>query len=269
MQHRKLLYLIYRRLRVGLGILGFILMYGAYTGNFSPALLLIGFGFTCIELFGAFYNDHQDYELDIRNRRKDKWTTSGLINRMQMRTLSFLTLSAGLLALLTTNLLIFMTGVGYGLALFAYSKPRLPLGRDIQTYLLLASLYLFLVPSMNMLFQRSLVSMDLYFMMFCFFQSIYLFSQKDSTDTKDSINIFLKNWNTAALTCTISAGLSLLFLSTFSIYPALLIAFWFVNLSAKYYLLNKIIDRKVNRINRGRILLIEFLTPYFYIAGGV
>jgi len=254
---------------VGLGILGFILMYGALTDNFSTALLRIGAGFTLIELFGAFYNDCQDFELDARSARKDKWTTSGLVTKTQMRNIAGAAALAGIWLLQGTSVGIMILGAGYALALFAYSHPRLPLGRNIMTYMILAALYLLLIPQMGAFFQKILLPEDVYLMLFAFFQSIYLFAQKDSTGTEDKTNVFLAGWKRATLVCAISAVLSLasLLAITTSIIP--LMIFWLANLYSKWYLVSRIVGKEVTRTNRGRILLIEFLTPYLYIAGGL
>lgn len=269
MQKTHILYLLYRRLRVGLGILGFILMYGALTDNFSAALLKIGAGFALIELFGAFYNDYQDFELDARSARKDKWTTSGLVTKTQMRNIAGATVLGGIWLLQGTSTGIILLGAGYALALFAYSYPGLPLGRNIPTYIILSALYLLLIPAMVTMFQKSLAFPEIYLTMFCFFQSIYILSQKDSTDTTDNTNIFLRNWNVASLTCAISAIFSLSFLFLLSSFRAPLMLFWGVNLLSKWYLVSKIIGKELTSTKRSRIMLIEFLTPYAYIAGGL
>ena len=82
------IWLIYKRLRTAFGVtLGFIVIYAAYTNNFSLAILPIAVGLCSIHLFGDLYNDYVDYNQDARNRRKDKWIISGLISRNGMKSL--------------------------------------------------------------------------------------------------------------------------------------------------------------------------------------
>jgi len=135
MKKTRLLWLIYRRLRIGLQVFGFILMYGAYTNNLTMPLFLAGLGFAFLDIFGVCYNDYHDYETDIRNKRKDKWIIAGLLTREQMKTFSFLCVFIGLFLLFFTNNFVLTIGIYYTIILIGYSYPKIPLKRNISTNL--------------------------------------------------------------------------------------------------------------------------------------
>ncbi len=95
--HRKMLYIIYKRVRPAFGLpLGFILMYGVFVNNITIPLLLTGAAFVLIEIYGGFYNDYWDYDEDLRNKRNDKFITCGILTRNQVKSLAFATLAAAI-----------------------------------------------------------------------------------------------------------------------------------------------------------------------------
>jgi 4-hydroxybenzoate polyprenyltransferase len=166
-------------------------MYGAYTNNLTIPLFLAGFGFAFLDIFGVCYNDYHDYETDIRNKRTDKWITAGLLTRKQMKIFSFLTLFVGLSLLFFTNNFVLAIGIYYTIILIGYSHPKIPLGRNIGTYLILGTYYLPLPYALSTLFSTKFTIFDIFFTLFCFFQAVYLITHKDVNDIKDDTNIFL------------------------------------------------------------------------------
>jgi len=270
MKKTRILYLIYRRLRVGSGPLGFMMIYSVLIHSLPISLLFVGLGFGFLDIFGGTYNDYQDYELDLENKRKDKWIIAGLVSRRQMLYISFVFLFFGLGFLYSTNFLILSLGIIYSLFMWGYSHPSIPFKRNISTYTLLASIYLLLPYLLTILLGRNFIVLDLLFGFFCFSQSMYLFSQKDSTDIKDPTNIFLqRGWRNASVLCIlfgIFASISLFILSFFSL---TLLVLWGLNLLFKSSLMKNIYGGTVTKNYRDRVILFEFLTPYFYVLGGL
>jgi len=269
MKVKRVLWLMYKRMRVGFAFFGLILMYGAYTNNFTISLLLIGLGFTCIELFGACYNDYQDYEEDVLNNRKDKLILTGLIKRKQMRNLSFFLCFIGLLLLWFMNLTIFLIGLYYSFWLLVYSHPKYHLKRyNVIGYGIVESVWLLLPISLSLFFLRSLSMSVIFLTFFCFFQYVYLLCQKDSTDLKDKTNLFLKHgWKKASFMCIVFASMASLFLFIISFSSIILLLVWIINGIIKIFNIHKIYNKNINRKLRSRLILGEFLTPYFYIFG--
>lgn len=268
----KLPYLIYKRIRVGLGLtFGFILMYGVLTSNINAGLVSIGIGFFLIHLFGDVYNDYCDYHEDIRNKRYDKLTVSKKLAPVRMRDFSFALLAVGLLILSAFNPALFVAGLYYGALLFAYSNHSIRLKRyHIKSYLLAATtVWPVIVFSLNYFFAESLTLLNALFVVFCMSQYLYIGCQKDSTDRKDDTNLFLVNkWGSAWAICAIASVIALLSFAGI-IFSLVLVIPWAINLSAKVMNLAKIRDMSITRKTRGRIVLIEFLTPYFYVLGGL
>ena len=259
-------YLVYRRLRPALGLpFGFIVMYGAYTGNLDVHLLLAGLGFVFIEVMGGWYNDYWDYEEDIQNGRRDKFTTAGYLSRRQMRDLSFAAAGIGLLFLLFTNLTVLSLGIYYVILFIGYSNPKIRLKGHVPGYLILSTAFLLLPAALNTLFARQTTARDAYFTLFCFFQFTYILCQKDATDLKDkNKNLFLDNdWNTASFYCTAFAVLASAGLLASSPTPAIFIV-WTCNALTKTANLTEIWKKKLTRKLRSRLILLEFLTPYLY-----
>ena len=267
---RRKFWLIYKRLRTAFGVtLGFIVIYAAYTNNFSLAILPIAVGLCLIHLFGDLYNDYVDYKQDVRNNRKDKWIISGLVSRKSMKTIFLITLATGLITLIFTNVYIFLLGLAYSGTLILYSNPKINLRRyDFLAYALVGLPIVFFPITFNTLFNRSFTQLDFFFMFFAFSHYVYLCCQKDSTDTKDETNVFIKRGQkNASLICVFFASiasLSLLGLSTFS---TILIFVWITHVFSKSLNLYKIIRHDINRTLRSRLILSEFLTPYLYGLG--
>ncbi|MBI4020410.1 MAG: UbiA family prenyltransferase [Candidatus Aenigmarchaeota archaeon] len=267
---RRFLYILYKRVRPGFGVpFAFIAMYGLFTGVLSPALLLAALGFLLLEVYGGLYNDYWDYDEDVRNGRKDKFTTSGMMSRGQARNAS-LGLAAASLALLSfTNAIVFILGAYYAALFIGYSHPAIRLKGSVIGYMTLSSMFLLLPFGLDMLLGATSGPHTLLFGSFFFFQCVYILCQKDSTDMKDTRNLFTSHgWPrstkiTAAFGALASA--SLLALSVFNAYFLLV---WLLNTLAKYYNVNSIQTRTITREKRYRLVLAEFLTPYLYAVGG-
>lgn len=264
-----LIYLVYKRLRPAFGLpFGFILMYGAYTNNLTPLLLLVGLGFICIEVMGGWYNDYWDYEEDVKNNRKDKFTTCGLLTREQIGDYSLIIAFMGLVILGFTNFVVFMLGGYYILLFIGYSHPKIRLKGHVGGYILLSSMFLFLPASLNSLYLREFSTFDVLLTLFCFFQFLYVLCQKDSTDLKDkNKNLFLDNsWGRAFSICVLSGTLSSISLLSICFSHNLLFSVWIINACSKSLNLIKIRKKQITRDLRSKLMLIEFLTPYLYVG---
>lgn len=263
-----LVYLVYKKIRAPAGIpLGFILMYGTYTGSLIPSILLAGCGFFCIELFGACYNDYWDYEEDIRNNRGDKFTTLGLLTREEVRNISFMIVSLALLLLGFTNIWVFLLGVYYLILFICYSHPKVRLKGHITGYVALASMFLFLPMALNSLIMVELTWFSIVFALFFFLQFMYILCQKDSTDPEDDKNIFIDaGWRQSSLITLVFAILSSLFLLGISAASIWLLPVWGINAFSKILNVTKIYRKRITRNLRSKLILIEFLTPYLYIG---
>ncbi len=269
MHKKKLLWLVYRRMRPSIGTsLGFILMYAFLSGNFTKDMLLIAAGFTLIHLFGDCYDDCCNAEEDRRNGRKDKLILNGFVTEGQMRVLSFGLLFLGLLSVSSANLLLLIPAAWCSLLAFAYSHPRTRLKNlGIITYMLGGTVWVALFCSIELIHTGSLTINGASFIIFAFSQYVYILCQKDSTDRNDSINIFTMGKHgrpfMIMVLFAVSSSASLLALSAS---PALMIV-WAINACSKSLNLAKIYRGTIQRNERGRLVLIEFLTPYAYILG--
>ena len=265
-------YLIYKRVRAGFGItFGFILMYGVLTSSIGIPLLAIAAGFLFIHLFGDLYNDSCDYEEDRKNMRKDKLTLNGNVDVSGMRKISFIAVAAGSIILFSVDILLFLVGLYYAVMLFAYSNPRIRLKNyHYWCYLLAAgTVWPPIVFGMNLLFSQAFSLSTIMPMAFFSSQFFYILCQKDSTDKKDIKNIFISNsWNTAWSICVFSAVFAITAFSGL-IYSAAMLIPLFINIAAKFFNLSKIRDRTITRQTRGRLMLVEFLTPYMYIVSSM
>jgi 4-hydroxybenzoate polyprenyltransferase len=270
MKITRVLWLIYKRLRTAFGVsLGFILIYGAYTDNLTLSLLPIALGFWCIHVFGDCYNDYEDYEQDIKNNRKDKWTIAGLLTRKQIRNFSFFMCFFGLVFLLFINLYVFLLGLLYSTTIFCYSNSKIHLKLyDLPGYIIVEFPLLLLPITLNIFFHRVFSISDFFFALFCFSQYVYLSCQKDSTDLNDKTNLFLgRGWKNATFICIGFAILASSSLFTISLFSIVLPLVWGVNVSSKAINLYKIYKKEITRKLRARLILVEFLTPYLYTGG--
>jgi len=108
----------------------------------------------------------------------------------------------------------------------------------------------------------------LVFSLFVFSQYVYILCQKDSTDTNDRTNLFLAlGWEKAVIVCATFALLSSLFLLILSLSSIILLGLWSINAIIKVVHVNKIRQKKMERKFRSKLVLIEFLMPYFYFIG--
>lgn len=266
----KVLWLIYRKVRTSLGLsFGLILMYGVYNRLFNYEILLIASGFMLLHLFGDSYNDYRDYEEDIRNERNDKLTTNNLLTKEQIRRISFLILLSGLALLFFADIYLLLAGVIYSLLLWAYSHPSIRLKKyDVFGYALTESPWLFLPFLLNNFFSLSFSIFTWAFIFFYFFQYMHLLCQKDSTDTKDTTNLFInRGWGPSSFLCAVTASVASISLLTLSLPNTWLVLVWLINLFVKAVNTGMIWERKAERKMRGRLVLIEFLTPYLFVIG--
>ncbi|MBI4176290.1 MAG: UbiA family prenyltransferase [Candidatus Aenigmarchaeota archaeon] len=271
MKGREFLYILYKRVRPGFGVpFAFIIMYGMFTNAFSPLLLLAAAGFLLLEIYGGLYNDYWDYEDDIRNGRKDKFTTTGILSRRQARDVSLAIAAFSLVLLSFTNIIVFALGAYYAILFIFYSHPAVRLKGSVKGYATLSSMFLLLPFGLDMLMGVGPSMSTLLFGSFFFFQCTYILCQKDSTDMKDTINLFIRHgWaRSTRITALFGAlsSFSLLSLSLFNIYFAFV---WLFNLLAKLSNINSIRARTISRTKRYRLVLAEFLTPYMYAWGGL
>ncbi|MBN2331159.1 MAG: UbiA family prenyltransferase [Candidatus Aenigmarchaeota archaeon] len=267
--HRKILYIIYKRLRPAFGLaFGFTLIYGLYINKITPPLLLAGLAFIFIETFGGLYNDYWDYEEDLRNRRKDKLTTMGILSRVQVRNLSFLFLGIGLSIVLILNAALFVLGLYWVTIFVLYCIPQVRLKGHIRSYLLASSIFFFFPFALDVTLGVGFSFTTLIFGLLFFSQFMYILCQKDSTDPEDEKNIFLRHgWIKPSIIMAFFASSALFFLLMVCLINPVLIIVWIFNLSLKMLNVKKIITRSITRRARYRLMLLEFLTPYLYIGG--
>jgi len=270
MKKAVVLWLIYRKLRPALGIsVAFILLSGVFLGVFNMSLVMAALGFFFIELFGAFYNDYSDFPEDIRNNRKDKFTTCRIISTKTCLDWSVIFAMVGFVFLFFTNYLLMFLGIFYLFLMYLYSNKKVHLKGRISGYLILSSPFLLLPPFVAVM-NGSPLLMALPLSLFFFLQYMYILCQKDSTDPADKKNPFKTcGWKRATGIATlfaVSASIPLLFICIQNPY---LIIVWAFNVTIKFTNLYHISKRTITRSLRGRIILLEYLTPYIYFAGGI
>jgi len=268
MAEKSLMWLIYRRTRVGIAFAGFILMYAFYTGLFGINMVLVALSVFFAELFGACYNDSQDFKEDVRNNRRDKLTIIRAFTPFQMMFVSIAMLLGSLITALLSGFL--LLAVMYLFMAWAYSYPKIRLkSHHIFGYAIIASTWLIIPLYLGFFFRGLVTPADILFSLFFFLQYLYLLSQKDSTDRKDDVNLFIKKgWGGAVEICSILALLSSMMLLALSLPRILLVLIWGLNLSVKIIHIEKIYVRSISRESRSNFTLMEFLTPYICIAGG-
>ena len=271
MVEKKFLYPLYKRLRPSVGMaFGFIMMYAMFTTGLTYTLLTIAIGFFLISLFGDFYNDYWDYDEDMRNGKKDKFTTLGILTSEQSKHISFMLVAPGLVLILSVNVFIFLVGFLYALLLFFYSHPSVRLKGDVKGYSTLASVYFILPFGLLVIVGGSFSMLAVLFAFFWFFQFVYLLCQKDSTDSEDDKNLFKDHgWKKSSIITALFGALSSLSLLMISIISLYFLLVWILNLCAKIFNINKIIKKTITRTQRHRMILLEFLTPYLYLVGGM
>lgn len=268
MRISKILYSTYHPLRASFRQMGIILMYGAYTNSFAPLLFLVAAAVFCIELFGIVYEDYWNYEEDIHNVKKDKLIVAGLLSRLQTRNLSFFILSVALVLLWFTSPLIMIVGLVYVSGMFFYSYPTTYFKHfNLGVYLLGGAVLAAIPISLNLLFMRPFLIIDIAFILFVGFQYVYLLCQKDSTDPNDKMNLFVgRGWHNATLICALFATLSSISLFALSLFNVKLLIVWALNAVAKFVNIQKIYIQQITRPLRDKVVLIESITPYLFIA---
>ena len=267
--NRQKLWLIYKRLRVSIGIFGFILMYGIITQQISFSLIVIGIGLAFIELFGATYNDYTDYGEDIQNQRFEKLTVSGFLTLDQTKYLSFFSLSLGLLLLLYMSPIIFALGIYYSIFLFLYSNPNYFIKQyNVIGYIAVESFWIIFPLLLSTFYLSSITFTSILFSMFVFSQYVYILCQKDSTDPNDRTNLFLaRGWKKGSIVCGLFALLSSFALLIISLSSIVFFGIWLLNVILKVLNVSNIYKKSINRKLRSKLILAEFLTPYLYLVG--
>jgi len=267
----KILYLTYRRVRPGFGVpFASILMYGAFNGGLTWSIFIAALGFMLLEVFGGFYNDYWDYDDDIKNKRKDKFTTLGLLNKYQARNLSFLIAAIGLVFIWFTNIFVFVISLYYSILFILYSHPLTHLKGSVKGYMIATSMYLILPFTLNTLIGAETTLYGFMFGLFFFFQFTYILCQKDSTDKKDSTNLFMiHGWERYTKITALFGALSSLSLLLISFINPYFILIWALNAFVKFLNINSIRKKTITRKLRYRIVLTEFFTPFIYLIGVV
>jgi 4-hydroxybenzoate polyprenyltransferase len=205
----------------------------------------------------------------MRNGRKDKFTTCGYLTRVQSRNISFLLAFLGLVSLAPTNIFVFSLGLYYVILFIFYSNPIKRLKGSVKGYATLSSTFLLLPFALGTLSGGTAPFLPV-FSSFYFFQFMYILCQKDSTDTKDRTNMFIVHgWGRSVKITALFSSLASVFLFSISIANPAFIVFWLVNLYAKFSNVNSIRLKAITKRKRYRLMLIEFLTPYLYLGGGM
>lgn len=266
--NRKLLWLVYRKLRPPLGIpFAFTIMSGVFLGVFSYDIVLIAFGFLFIDLFGNFYNDYWDYPEDMRNKRYDKLTTCGFISLKSAFWISVIFAFIGIFFLMLVNMFLLFLGLLYIFILFAYSHESVRLKGTVIGYSIVA-FPLFLLPIFIANVNSISPFMALPLAFFFFSQYNYILCQKDSTDPEDKTNLFLVHGRKKSSSIVaFFAVLSSLALLSMSFMSVALLLLWAFNLFSKAYNINRIMLGTITRSLRSNLILVEFLTPYLFALG--
>lgn len=261
-----LLWLVYKKLRPALGIpFAFVLISGAFLGILNLQIITLAFGLFFIDLFGNFYNDYCDFAEDVRNKRKDKFTTCGVIRQKTTLHISIGMIITGFIILFNTHTFFLLFGILLAFLLFAYSHKALRLKGKLFGYAM--SFPYFILPLLIAFVFDTHTKNALALGLFFYFQCMYVLCQKDSTDTKDESNLFIsKGWNLSFKITTFFAVLSnvsLLYLSTtnISLLPA-----WILNTFAKAGNLKHIRVRTITRNQRSNYILAEFLSHYLFVV---
>ncbi len=258
--------MVYRKLRPALGIpFAFVLMSGAFLGVINFQIIIFAFGLFFIDLFGNFYNDYCDFAEDIRNKRKDKFTTCGVMGQKTTLHISIGMVITGFLILLNTHTPFLLFGILLAFLLFAYSHKALRLKGKLFGYAM--SFPYFILPLLIAfvfdIHTKNALALGLFF----YLQCLYILCQKDSTDTKDDSNLFLsKGWNLSFKITTFFAILSNVLLLYLSTTNTILLLAWILNTFAKVSNLKHIMFRTITRKQRSNYILTEFLSHYMFIV---
>jgi len=259
---------MYRKLRPAFGIpLAFVLMTGIFLNVLNTLLIMTALGFFFIDLFGNFYNDYWDFAEDVKNKRKDKFTTCGILSAKKVLCLSMIFASVGILFLLFTNMSLIFLGVFYTFLLFIYSHNRVRLKGKVVGYCIVSFPY-FLLPLAISISNGLPTTNALPLSAFFYFQCIYILCQKDSTDTNDVDNVFIKNgWYQSFKITTFFGVLSSITLLLITFFNPVILFMWIFNLIAKTMNLFHIGQKTITRSKRGGFILMEFISHYLSLGG--
>ena len=260
---------VYRRVRIGFAIMGFIIMYSMSTGLFNIGIFTAALSVFFGELFGALYNDYCDIEEDKKNKRNDKLTVSKTMDLDQTKRLAVLMASFCIITAIISSFLVF--AIIYIIMAWAYSNPKIRLkSYNIKGYFALSLSWFFIPIYLGFVYRDGILVIDVLLGSFFFFQYLYLLCQKDSTDLRDRTNLFVeKGWRLATTTCSILAFLSSMSLLFISMSNILLVILWALNASVKSFQLKSMFQRTMTRNKRSKLVLMEFLTPYLYAGGAL
>jgi 4-hydroxybenzoate polyprenyltransferase len=251
------------RLRPSLGItIGLLIFLISLQGNLDAKMIAVILGFGFIHLAGDIYNDITDIEEDKRNRRFEKMTLNGLFTSHDINLLAICSLLLGLILTLQAGAIWLILGIFYTCTLFLYSykrvrlKARGVLGYFITFLPLFCCVYLLI----NLESSHYFSALVTYFS-YCYV--MYIMCQKDSTDTKDDTNIFLKRgWASASTFCNIFGVQVVVILAFICISKPILIIGWLVLTSSIIVNLLLINKREIDRPTRKRLVSIQFVTLY-------
>ena len=172
--------------------------------------------------------------------------------------------------LIFTNIFVLSVGIYCAFLPILYSNPRFRMKGNLRGYMLMSSVFFLLPISLNTILLESFYLPTLMFSLYCYFQFLYILCQKDSTDMHDEKNIFkLHGWNKASWVTALVGILASVFLLIICIFNPILIFVWIFNGVFKFFNIRDIKKGTVSRIRRGRFVMMEFITPYLYLLGGV
>jgi len=258
--------LVFKRIRPAIGCAGYVLITAAFAGLFNLQVILFMLSFALIYVAADLYNDYSDYHEDLRNERTDKLTVSGIVSPENMKRMSFVVCAVSLL-LSSWNPALLLFTIFSGLVFYSYSDHRIRLKKyTVKGYVVFALVFPllpFAIPYAFSVAPLPLVT-ALALALYLFSQIMYILCQKDSTDKKDDINLFIKHGHSKSVNyCALFAFLSaapLVFLSLNAL-PLLAVAGANAALKAANVLH---ISTGATREFRSRIMLFEHLTPVIY-----
>jgi 4-hydroxybenzoate polyprenyltransferase len=264
---RMILWLAYRKMRPAMGIsVAYILMSGAFLGVMGFMVFMAAAGFLLIELFAAFYNDRWDYADDMANKRTDKFTTLGVLDTKMCTALSAIFAVLSIFFLSFTGPLLLATGIFCIFLGVAYSHPKIRLKGSITGYSILVSPFI-VIPVFIAMSGSVPVFNALPLSVFFVCQYLYVLCQKDSTDKNDKKNVFVAyGWERASRMIILFGGLASAFLFFLCLRNPALLGVWAANSVLKLANANTIKNMTVNRVSRGKIILLDYISQYLYVA---
>ncbi len=268
----KKVFLAGKRIKPAIGIiLPFTLLHAALFNVFSIESVFIAIGFASIYLFADMFNDFYDLHEDLRNERKDKLLISTGMKKRQILHMSYFFLVFGVTLLFGFSAVLGAAGLFLAIAGWAYTHPFVRLKKyEVYGYVLSSTPFFALPFALSSHYGREFSISLALLAVFSYTQYVYILCQKDATDLKDDVNLFLKRSNTVASLITgafsITASLAILAVAMLSGLQLLLIV-WIANLAIKLKNLSGIYSKSIGRGKRFRLTTYEFISHYaFFVA---